>query len=131
MFGFKSKSKVVHQRQSIKIVERELGSLTLGEWQQDQVLCAQSRNVLSSPLVRQMLQVLHNSHPAFQVMTSGDTNARAMQQSRCEGYTMCLADLESMGTPFMPQNAVDADFSEEHIPDEALADYKASGKKTA
>jgi hypothetical protein len=109
----------------IRVVERELGSLTLAQWQQDSALCSQSRNVLSSPIVRQMIQVLHNSHPAFQVMVSGDTNLRAMQQARCEGYTMALADFESMGQLALTNEPLEADFGAEEISDKDIEPFKA------
>jgi hypothetical protein len=118
-------------RRAIQIVERELGSLTLNDWRQDKSLCAQAAGVLSSPIVRQMLQVIHNSHPAFQVMVNGDTASRALQQARCEGYTMALADIESMGINAIAGEAVEAEFGEEEIPAEELAPFKATGKARA
>jgi hypothetical protein len=134
MFDFLKKSKPLPQpkpRPAIRIIERELGSLTLDEWRQDGALCIQAASVLQAPIVRQMLQVLHNSHPAFQVMLRGDANERAMQQARCEGYTMCLADIESMGQG-QPQNQpVEADFVSEEITEADIAPFKASGKLTA
>jgi hypothetical protein len=133
VFSFLKKSKSVPPapRQVIRVIERELGSLTLADWRQDARLCVQARGVLSSPIVRQMLAVLHNSHPAFQVMISGDTNERALQQARCEGYTLALADFEAMGMS-QPTNApLEADFSEEHIPESELKDYMADGRKSA
>jgi hypothetical protein len=120
----------VSSRQRIQIVERELASLTLSDWQQDAALCAQSRNVLSSPIVRQMLGVLYNSHPAFQVIT-GDFQARALQQARCEGYTLALADFESMGHFIQPFNPVIAEFRDEFVTDDEAKEYGASGNKTA
>lgn len=118
-------------RRAIQIVERELGSLTLPEWRQDKSLCAQAAGVLSSPIVRQMLQVIHNSHPAFQVMVNGDTASRALQQARCEGYTMALADIESMGITAVTGETIEAEFGEEEIPADELAPYKAGGNARA
>lgn len=86
---------------------------------------------MSSPIVRQMLQVIHNSHPAFQFMVNGDTASRALQQARCEGYTMALADIESMGITAIGGEAVEAEFDEEEIPAEELAPFKATGKARA
>ena len=113
-----------------QIIERELDSLTLSEWRQDAVLCTQSQNVLSSPIVRQMLAVVHNSHPAFQVM-NGDMQARALQQARCEGYTMALADFESMAVHAAPQQIVPAEFNVEEVSDEEALPYSSKGKKVA
>ena len=78
-----------------------------------------------------MIQVLHNSHPAFQVMTLADTNARAIQQARCEGYTMCLADFESMGHYAAANETIEAEFNAEEISEKDIAPFKADGKKTA
>lgn len=64
-------------------------------------------------------------------MVRGDSNERAMQQARCEGYTMCLADFESMGQPTITGEAIEAEFQEEHISESDLAPFKASGNKTA
>lgn len=108
--------------------------MTLGEWCQDKSLCTQSQNVLTSPIVRQMIQVLHNSHPAFQVFNTGgkiDTNDRAMHQAKCEGYTNCLADFESMGHYASPTESVEAAFDAEEISEIELAPFKADGKRTA
>ena len=105
--------------------------MTLDDWRQDKVLCTQAGAVLASPIVRQMLQVLHNSHPAFQVMVRGDTNERAMQQARCEGYTMALADFESMGQQNIVNQPLEAGFGQEEIREEEIAPYKADGKLSA
>jgi hypothetical protein len=67
-----------------------------------------------------MLQVLHNSHPAFQVMITGDTSERAIQQAKCEGYTMCLSDLEAMGVPTVTNATVESEFAEEEITKEEM-----------
>jgi hypothetical protein len=131
MFGFTKKSKPAATPPTrFRIIERELASLTLSDWQQDAALCSQSRNVLSSPLVRQMLSVLHNSHPAFHVIT-GDYAARALHQARCEGYTMALADFESMGRHTPPSQPIPAEFTDEHITDAEAAEYGSTGTKTA
>lgn len=132
MFDFLKKSKPTPSpRRVIKIVETELGSLTLAEWIADKGLTAQAHGALTSPLLRRMLQVLHNSHPAFQVMTAGDTNARALQQARCEGYTMALADFESMGTHIPNPELLEADFSAEDVDPALVEPYTASGNKSA
>ena len=89
------------------------------------MLCAQAAGVLSSPMVRQMVQVLHNSHPAFQVMVRGDVNERAMQQARVEGYTMCLADFESMGASQIVNEPVESGFEAEEFSETDLAPFKA------
>ena len=134
MFDFLKKSKPqlrLTPRPVIKIIERELGSLTLADWRQDRVLCAQAGSALSSPLIRQMLQVLHNSHPAFQVLVRGDMNERAMQQARSEGYTLALADFESMGTMQAGNEPVETGFEQEEISQEEIAPFKADGKRSA
>ena len=124
-FGKKSRNPVPPPPQRrIQIVERELGSLTLDEWRQDKALVTQAGNALSSPLIRQMLQVLHNSHPAFQVMIAGDTSERAIQQAKCEGYTMCLSDLEAMGVPTVTTAPIESEFAEEEISKEDMAGAK-------
>jgi len=136
MFDFLKKSKPAlapaqQPKQVIRIVERELGALTLAEWCSNQGLAEQAKSALTSPLLRRMLQVLHNSHPAFQVMVQGDTNARAMQQARCEGYTMALSDLESMGTYIPAPEQIEAEFAAEEVPDNLVKEFMADGRKTA
>jgi len=61
----------------------------------------------------------------------GDTSERAMQQTRCEGYTMALADFESMGQSAIVGQPVEAEFAHEEISDADIAPFKASGNKTA
>ena len=64
-------------------------------------------------------------------MTLADTNARAIQQARCEGYTMCLADFESMGYSAMNNEPLEAEFGAEEISEKELAPFKADGKQSA
>ena len=115
----------------VVIVETELGSLTLDQWRGDKGLTEQAHGALTSPLLRRMLQVLHNSHPAFQVMMSGDTNARALQQARCEGYTMALADLESMGGHLPTPEAMEAGFEGEEVDPKLVEAFSSKGKSRA
>lgn len=64
-------------------------------------------------------------------MAGNDTDARAQQQTRCEGYTMALADFESMGQSQTTNEPIEAEFEPEHIPESELKDFMADGKRTA
>ena len=58
-------------------------------------------------------------------MALADTSARAIQQARCEGYTMCLADFESMGNQIVPPENIEADFGQEEISDKDIEPFKS------
>lgn len=136
MWPFSSKSTAPAEpspqpRKVIRIVETELGSLTLQQWVSDKGLTSQAHGALTSPLLRRMLQVLHNSHPAFQVMTNGDVTERALHQKMCEGYTTALADLESMGVHIPTVENIASDFEAEEVDPKLVEEYSSKGKKTA
>jgi hypothetical protein len=58
-----------------------------------------------------MLDVLDHSHPVHIVLNGPVTlESRAIIQARCEGYTMCIADLENMGIYDQPKQALEATF---------------------
>ena len=58
-------------------------------------------------------------------MTLADASARAIQQARCEGYTMCLADFESMGNQIVPPENIEADFGQEEVSDKDIEPFKS------
>lgn len=83
---------------SIRIVEREVTTLRLHEWQADARLCGEARKVMDSPHVRLMVQVLHNSSPAFWFLPQdAGAEIRALHQARIEGYNLAIANLDALG----------------------------------
>lgn len=81
---------------AIKILEREACNLRLSLWRSDVNLTKAAGRVLNSTDMRLMIDVLQNEHPGACIMLRGDQSERAAQQARCEGYTMCLANLKSL-----------------------------------
>lgn len=80
----------------VVLLNREPFKLTLSEFRSDKNMAAMAEKVLGNQNFRLMIQVLYNSSPAWEVMTAARADERIVQQARIEGYTMALANLESM-----------------------------------
>ena len=109
MFGFLKKKHGVR----VMVLNREPFKLALSEFRADKNMAAMAEKVVGNPNFRLMLQVLYNSSPAWEVMLSATTEQRAIQQARIEGYTMALANLESMSTHQMIQQRIEATYEPE------------------
>lgn len=97
MWPFKT-SKPKQVRVEIRVLGRDISKLTLSDWRSDEKLVSGAGAALSGDFVKLMMEVLRNEHPAFQVMhPQYSLEARALQQARAEGYTLCLSNLEAMG----------------------------------
>jgi hypothetical protein len=82
----------------VVIVERPTTHLRADEFRADKELVHLAATVLANPNMQLLLSVMHNEHPAFEVLpTSADTIQRVVQQAKCEGFSICLATLESLG----------------------------------
>lgn len=101
----------------VKLIERSVFKLTLEEFRADVRLVNETRKILNDPHFQLMLQVLNNSHPAWNVLPIGCNNeTRSAIQSQIEGYTLCLGNLEAMGKQQnMPEPLV-ATFEPEETP---------------
>jgi len=81
----------------VRLIEREACHLTLEEWRSDPLMVKQARDVVRKPAFRHMLDVLRTAHFAnYHLPATADTETRAFQQARCEGYSMALSNLEAM-----------------------------------
>lgn len=81
----------------IQVIPRELVKLRLHEWQSDPGMCGAAGKVLTDPTALIMLQVLHNSSPAFWFLKEDcGLDSRALHQARIEGYNLAIANLEAM-----------------------------------
>ncbi len=80
----------------IQLLSREPFKLTLPEFRSDKNLCSMASRVTGNTDFRLMLQVLYNSSPAWDVMINAKPDERMVKQAQIEGYTMALANLESM-----------------------------------
>lgn len=100
----------------VHLMTRKPETLRLHELRADERLTSNSAAILSNEHLKIMVDVLRNEHPAYNVLPP-DTmeHVRAAQQARCEGYTLCLSNLLSMGThqPVLPELL--ADFGAEEI----------------
>src|SRR5678815_2579098 len=94
-----------------QVVQRDPCRLRLHEWRSSPDLAIQARKLLSDPIMRTMLDVVDTEHPANMVLSDSTTiENRAVWQSRCEGYTMALANFESMGIYQKPKQELEATF---------------------
>lgn len=81
----------------VQILYRDVCRLTLAEWRSDIELTKAARKFLDDPQFRVMVDVLRTSHFANLIIDTNDPNSRSAFLGRCEGYSACLNDLESMG----------------------------------
>lgn len=87
----------------VEVVRRDESKLRLLEWNQDDRLCHLGAKMLANPDLQLMLSVLKNEHPSKTVLHYGtNLDVRAVWQARSEGYEMCLANLEALGTSVKP-----------------------------
>lgn len=78
-------------------VKRESNRLNLVEWRSSKELVGAAQRIYSDPDFRMMLQVMANEHPAYTVFAPDiRSDMRMAHQAKCEGYTLALANLESM-----------------------------------
>lgn len=107
---FKSRTavRIINQ---VRIAERDPCRLRLTEWRSSPDLTGQARRCLSDVHFRTMLDVLDREHPAGIVLPdNASIEMRAVWQARCEGYTMAIANIESMAIYNKPEEALEATF---------------------
>lgn len=77
-------------------------TLTLDQWRKDTRLVASAKELARNEVFRMQAAVLENSHPRFLAFaaTGVTTQDRAAMQSKCEGYQLCLNNLEAMSKPW-------------------------------
>lgn len=84
----------------IEVIRRDRCKLTLDDWRSNESLVNGAAVALTGEYMELMLDVLRNSHPAYQVFNPlSSVEVRAAHQAKCEGYTLALANLEAMGRP--------------------------------
>lgn len=82
----------------VRMIDRPVTHLRADEFRADAELVRLAAAVLANPNLQLMLSVLRNEHPGSDVLPTGTTpNDRLVVQGRCEGYTIALATLESLG----------------------------------
>jgi len=84
----------------VRIVDRPVTHLRADEFRADRELVHLAATVLANPNMQIMISVLKNEHPGSEVLpSSADSIQRVVWQSRSEGFSICLATLESLGVP--------------------------------
>ncbi len=82
----------------VRFIDRPVTHLRADEFRADKELVHLAAQVLANPNFQLMLSVLRNEHPGSDVLPTGTPpNDRLLVQGRCEGYTIALATLESLG----------------------------------
>ena len=103
----------VPQRSEIRyqIIQRDPFRLRLAEWCSSKDLTHSAATCINDNRFRMMLDVLENEHPANIVLDDKvSMESRAIWQARCEGYTMCLANIDAMTVHRAPREALEATF---------------------
>lgn len=115
-------NKAVERRILVQVVPRDPCRVSLLEWRTNPDLLRIATKFLRDPEFRMMLDVLDRENPAsmsFTMSARASLKDRAVQQAKCEGYVMAIANLESMGTPWEPPQAPpEATFEPEETPQE-------------
>lgn len=86
------------QEQPIKVLLVSSSTLTLDQWRKDTRLVSSAKELARNEVFRMQVAVLENSHPRFLAFPAvGATQQdRAAMNSKCEGYQLCLNNLEAM-----------------------------------
>ncbi len=86
------------RRQEHDIIRRDRCLMLLDEWQSSPGLVKMAQSHLNHPEVRLMLDVVHNAITwRNELPLDAPPHARVALQSRSEGYSQCLANLEALG----------------------------------
>lgn len=108
MWPFKPKQSI-----QIKVIDREVSDLRLSEFRSDANLCKGVAEALRGAYLRVAMDVLTNEHPGNSVLhPNTPMEMRACHQSKCEGYTMAIANLESMARHEQPVSVLESSFDE-------------------
>lgn len=71
--------------------------MSLQDWREDKDLMASSSKLMSSDMMRMMLDVLDGESPHHEVIAHDNMNLRVVHQARIEGYMLCLNNLMAFG----------------------------------
>lgn len=99
---------------TVRFIDRDASTLRLHELRADDGMTAKMAQVLGDGRMQLAVSVLRNEHPAFNVLPpDAMEHVRAAQQAKCEGYTLCLANLLAMGRHEKASEELIADFAGE------------------
>ena len=90
-------------------------TLTLSQFQSNEMLVTEAMKLASTPIWRVMMAVMRNESPAEWKLPQVGTQItdRAALQSQTEGYMMAINNLEAMSTPQVEEVQVEATFAPE------------------
>ncbi len=102
------------------MVYRETCTLTVEEWRRQESLVQMAQAQLIKPELKQMIDALKNSNPAYNVYAENVPElVRIVAQARAEGYGMALANFEGLGRLNQPQEPIGpGTFEPEDKPDD-------------
>lgn len=93
---------------------REPFKLTLDDWRKQEQLVLESRALARNLTYRAQMDVLRNSHPVHTVFSpvGVNPNDRIVHNAKCEGYEICLNNLEAMAKPYKQLKPLEATFAD-------------------
>ena len=101
------------------IVRRDRITLSLDEWRSTPSPVAQARELLATPLMKDMLLVLRQQHLGMIcVPSNAPVEVAAAVQRQTEGYQMALNNLEALGVYAKPAEPLEATFEPPEVPEE-------------
>lgn len=91
-------------------MHREVCHLTVEQWQSDEELVKAATKALANDVIRNMLDVLRNSHIARYSGTGMTMEGRAIHQAQTEGYNSALNNFEALALLSKPHVELEATF---------------------
>ena len=92
--------------------KREAWRLSLEEWRKLDQMVAESIALSRNPTYRAQLDVLRNAHPVHNIFSPVGISPtdRVVHNAKCEGYELCLNNLESMTKALKKSKPLEATF---------------------
>lgn len=94
----------------IQVIHREVSRLTVEQWRGDPELVKLAIKVLAEPVIKNMLDVLRNSHIGRYTGTNMTMEGRAIHQAQIEGYNTALNNLEALAVEYKQVQPIEATF---------------------
>jgi hypothetical protein len=110
------------QPRKLLLIRRLSSRISIEEWRSNADLVTMARKFLNDPDFQIMIDALENAAPHnYIALREMSIDARAMEQSKSEGYQLALNNLFALGSPQVPKVDLEADFSqpEEELPEHA------------
>lgn len=101
---------------SVEPVQKPSNEIRLAEWRENGRLCSYADKILKNTTTQMMLQVVETETPANLAFPIGATiEARALHQSKIEGYNLAIANFKALGKPIKPMEVLEETWDSEPV----------------